>query len=60
MTDKRWHEIELALEELEQKRDALLDERAQLNEEPLKAAERADQGELKTASTDFLKELDQL
>gem|GEM_PF-4505191 len=60
MLDKRRLQIDLELEELEHKRDALLDERASSNRELLEATQRADEDDLKQASKDFMNELDQL
>ena len=60
MIDNRFHQINVELEELEKKRDALLDERANINPELLSAVDRANKGQLTPASQEFMDELEQL
>ena len=56
----RWHEIGTELEKLEQKRDDLLDERANLDQDLIAAANNADSGNLELASSEFMNELNEL
>lgn len=58
--DNRFHQINVELEELEKKRDALLDERANINPELLSAVDRANKDQLTPASQEFMNELEKL